>query len=122
MSTSLIQELPKIVEEGRKEVERLLERISNGSKLALQTNEIVLPSKDEGLYKGLVPSPKDKTFSIDPTPAPLRLFGVNTAQAKLQIHQQAEWMNRLCYGDNLLVMQALLAGDPETSMPAMRGK
>ena len=31
-------------------------------------------------------------------------------------------MNRLVYGDNLLVMQALLAGDPESGLPSMRGK
>ncbi len=33
-----------------------------------------------------------------------------------------EWLNRLVYGDNLLAMQALLAGDPQTGMPSMRGK
>jgi len=38
-----------------------------------------------------------------------------------QITEQ-EWHNRLVYGDNLLVMQALLAGDPETGLPSMRGK
>ncbi len=31
-------------------------------------------------------------------------------------------MNRLIYGDNLLVMQALLAGDPQTGLPSLRGK
>lgn len=31
-------------------------------------------------------------------------------------------MNRLIYGDNLLTMQALLAGDPATGLPSMRGK
>jgi adenine specific DNA methylase Mod len=38
-----------------------------------------------------------------------------------QITEQ-EWHNRLIYGDNLLVMQALLAGDTETGLPSMRGK
>lgn len=33
-----------------------------------------------------------------------------------------EWKNRLIYGDNLLAMQALLAGDPESGLPSMRGK
>lgn len=33
-----------------------------------------------------------------------------------------ELLNRLIYGDNLLAMQALLAGDPQTGMPSMRGK
>ena len=33
-----------------------------------------------------------------------------------------EWMNRLVYGDNLLAMQALLAGDEATGLPSLRGK
>jgi adenine-specific DNA-methyltransferase len=33
-----------------------------------------------------------------------------------------EWKNRLIYGDNLLATQALLAGDPESGLPSMRGK
>ncbi|MDW7728055.1 MAG: site-specific DNA-methyltransferase [Candidatus Methanoperedens sp.] len=33
-----------------------------------------------------------------------------------------ELLNRLIYGDNLLTIQALLAGDPQTGMPSMRGK
>ena len=33
-----------------------------------------------------------------------------------------EWMNRLIYGDNLLAMQALLAGDAQTGLPSLRGK
>ena len=36
---SLIEELPKIVEEGKKEAEKILERLSSVNKLALQTNE-----------------------------------------------------------------------------------
>jgi len=91
---SLIEELPKIVSEGKKEVERILERLQSPNKITLQTNELVLPSKDQsGLYRGHVPELNDQS-----------------------------WLNRLIYGDNLLVMQALLAGDPETGLPSMRGK
>ena len=94
MPESLIEQLAKIVAEGKKEVERILERLSGSNKLTLQTNEYVLPSKDKsGLYRG---------------------------QMK-EISEQ-EWHNRLIYGDNLLVMQALLAGDPATGLPSMRGK
>jgi adenine specific DNA methylase Mod len=94
MPESLIEQLPKIVAEGKKEVEKILERLSGSNRLTLQTNEYVLPSKDKsGLFRG---------------------------QLK-QITDQ-EWHNRLIYGDNLLVMQALLAGDPETGLPSMRGK
>lgn len=53
MPKSLIFELPKIVEEGRREAQRVLERIGSGTHIGLQTNELVLPSKDvSGLWKG----------------------------------------------------------------------
>jgi site-specific DNA-methyltransferase (adenine-specific)/adenine-specific DNA-methyltransferase len=94
MSMSLIEELPRIVADSKKEVERILERASSPNRLLLQTNEYVLPSKDKsGLYRG--------------RPTPLN---------------ESEWHNRLIYGDNLLVMQALLTGDPSTGLPSMRGK
>lgn len=94
MAISLIEELPKIVKEGRAEAERILERINSGNALALQTNELVLPSKDvSGLFRGEVPSIDEET-----------------------------WKNRLIYGDNLLVMQGLLAGDPASGLESMRGK
>jgi site-specific DNA-methyltransferase (adenine-specific)/adenine-specific DNA-methyltransferase len=95
MSLSLIEELPKIVKEGRNEVAKILERINSGNALALQTNELVLPSKDiSGLYRGAVPDFEDEN----------------------------SWKNRLIYGDNLLVMQGLLAGDKQSGLESMRGK
>ena len=95
MAKSLITELPKIVEEGRREAQRMMERIGSGTHIGLQTNEVVLPSRDiSGLWKG-----------------------VNT-----QICAEGEWKNRLIYGDNLLAIQALLAGDPSTGLPSLRGK
>ncbi|MBQ8347318.1 MAG: site-specific DNA-methyltransferase [Alphaproteobacteria bacterium] len=94
MPKSLIEYLPEIVAEGKREVARLLERTESANKLTLQTNEYVLPAKDKsGLFRGVVPS-------------------VQSADA---------WKNRLCYGDNLLVMQALLCGDSATGLPPMRG-
>ena len=45
-ATSLIEELPKIVKEGRKEEQRILERLSSNTRIGLQTNELVLPAKD----------------------------------------------------------------------------
>lgn len=36
--------------------------------------------------------------------------------------KNSPWINRLIYGDNLLVIQALLAGDEKTSLPSLRGK
>jgi DNA modification methylase len=95
MPKSLIFELPKIVEEGRKEAQRILERIGSSTHIGLQTNELVLPSKDiSGLWKGQTARPE----------------------------AGQEWMNRLIYGDNLLAMQALIAGDEATGLPSLRGK
>jgi len=91
---SLIEQLPKITAGGKKKVERIMERLSGSNKINLQTNELVIPSKDTGgIFNG-------------------RQVVVNNN----------EWQNRLIYGDNLLVMQALLAGDEESGMPSMRGK
>ncbi len=96
MSKSLIFELPKIVEEGRREAERILERMNGTTRIGLQTNELVLPAKDKaGFWQG-----------------------DTTQHSELKTEQ---WLNRLIYGDNLLVMQALLNGDPATNLPSMRG-
>ena len=88
---SIIELLPKVVSEGKREANRILEGLSDPTKLLLQTNEFVIPSKDSNyqeMFKGL----DDKKT------------------------EESEWKNRLLHGDNLLVMQALLAGDPENGL------
>ena len=103
MAKSLIEELPRIVSEGRREAAQILERLSSGTQIGLQTNELVLPSKDvSGLFKGSSPQ----------IPNAFNMAGGNGDG----------WMNRLIYGDNLLAMQALLAGDAQTDLPSLRGK
>ena len=103
MAKSLIEELPRIVSEGRREAAQILERLSSGTQIGLQTNELVLPSKDvSGLFKGSTPQ----------IPNAFNMAGGNGDG----------WMNRLIYGDNLLAMQALLAGDAQTGLPSLRGK
>lgn len=94
---SLITELPKIIERGKKEAERILDSLSKKNKITLQTNELVLPTKAKG-----------------------GLFNFTGQGVKADVKK--DWINRLVYGDNLLTLQALLAGDPQTSMPSMRGK
>lgn len=94
MSKSLIEELPRIAKEGRKEAENILEKMNAGSRISLQTNEIVLPCKDSsGLWKGTNPQ-----------------------------EIESKWCNRLIYGDNLLAMQALLTGNKSSNLEALRGK
>lgn len=90
---SLIGELPKIVSDGNREAAAILDRLSSANRITLQTNEVVLPAKASSNIR----------------------FGT---QAALPVAD----MNRLIYGDNLLAMQALLAGDPQTGLPSLRGK
>lgn len=102
MAKSLIEELPRIASEGRQEAQRIIERLSSGTRIGLQTNELVLPRKDvSGFFRGQVPNiPNAFNAALD----------------------GGSWMNRLVYGDNLLTMQALLAGDPQTGLLSLRGK
>ena len=95
MQKSLAEELPIILKEGKSEAAKILARLSDDSRITLQTNELVLPAKDKsGIFAGTMPA----------------------------VHDETSWTNRLIYGDNLLVMQALLAGDPATGLPSLRGK
>ncbi len=97
MKDSLIEELPKIVEKGKKDAQKLLDGLSKAQRITLQTNELVLPTKAK---RGL------SAFT-----------GQSVKETKVK-----ELLNRLIYGDNLLAMQALIAGDPATGLPSMRGK
>lgn len=99
MARSLLQELPKIVEDGRKRAERILESLESRHRVGLQTREWVLPSKD--------------TAAAD-------MLAVEERRRLMREGGDAAWTNRLIYGDNLLAMAALLAGDAET--PSLRGQ
>jgi adenine-specific DNA-methyltransferase len=66
--------------------------------VSLQTREVVLPAKDSAAQDWVT---------------------AQNRQAQQASHDDA-WTNRLIYGDNLLAMAALLAGDENT--PSLRGK
>lgn len=82
---SLLEKLPKIVEQGRKVAEQILEGIESRQKISLQTRELVFPSRDAAIKDIFSPS---QSNIEDPSN-----------------------LNRLIYGDNLLAISALLAGD-----------
>ena len=90
---SLLEQLPKIVEDGKREAERVMGRAESNYRLGLQTRELVIPSKDSN-WQDLF---KAKN---------------NAAAGPLS--------NRLIYGDNMLAMAALLANAPEAD--SIRGK
>jgi adenine-specific DNA-methyltransferase len=97
MAKSLLEQLPDIVAKGRQQAEKILESLESKQRISLQTREWVLPSKD--------------SVSDD---------WIQANERQSHLDTQAAWINRLIYGDNLLAMAALLAGDEQT--PSLRGK
>ena len=95
---SIIEMLPKVVAEGRREANRILEGLQNSSRISLQTNELVSPAKD------------------------INKISLGAPERERESNSHPDWKNRLIYGDNLLVIQSLLAGDPETGLDSLRGK
>lgn len=93
MAKSLLEQLPGIVAAGKRQAAQILEQLEGQSKVSLQTRELVIPSKDKAGFN-LWGSRADEETTTAP--------------------------NRLIYGDNLLAIAALLAGDEDT--PSMRGR
>ncbi|WP_211128958.1 site-specific DNA-methyltransferase [Sinomonas albida] len=94
MSKSLLEMLPGIVAEGKRRASQYLEQLEGRNRVTLQTRELVIPSKsvtEEDLFRHLR---RDEADGDQP--------------------------NQLIYGDNLLAMAALLAGDDER--PSMRNQ
>lgn len=92
MSKSLLETLPGIVAAGKRQANQILEQLESSQRVTLQTRELVIPSKD--IAQG-------------------DLFRLGRADGEV------EAPNRLIYGDNLLAMAALLAGNDEA--PSLRG-
>lgn len=92
MSKSLLEQLPGIVAAGKRQAAQILEQLEGRNRVSLQTRELVIPSKDRGGFN---------------------YWGNDGADS-------TETPNRLIYGDNLLAMAALLAGDEDA--PSLRGK
>lgn len=79
---TLLEQLPSIVAEGKKEAERVIERAESSYRLGLQTRELVAPSKDSNYQDLFRTSFKTQNFNN---------------------------INKLIYGDNLLAIAALLS-------------
>jgi adenine-specific DNA-methyltransferase len=126
MAKSLLEQLPEIVANGRKEAERILESIESRHRISLQTREWVLPSKDTAETDWITANARQDNLRQQNALSSVQsgLFGQVQASLgddnKAASTQNDNWTNRLIYGDNLLAMAALLAGDETT--PSFRGK
>ena len=119
MAKSLLEQLPEIVANGRKEAEKILESLENRHRVTLQTREVVLPAKDSAAQDWITAQSRAAQREVF---APGQASLLPSAQPLLTADgavQAEPWTNRLIYGDNLLAMAALLAGDEHT--PSLRG-
>ena len=121
MPKSLLEQLPDIVAQGRKTAEKILESIESRHRISLQTREVVLPAKDSAAQDWITQQARTAQREVF---APGQSSLLEVAQPLLGAASEAPdaspWTNRLIYGDNLLAMAALLAGDENT--PSLRGK
>lgn len=122
MPKSLLEQLPEIVANGRKQAEKILESLENRQRVRLQTREVVLPAKDSAAQDWVTQQRRSAQQEVF---APGQASLLPSAQATLGAVPEAQaaaapWANRLIYGDNLLAMAALLAGDDD--QPSLRGK
>ncbi|GAA3583481.1 site-specific DNA-methyltransferase [Klugiella xanthotipulae] len=90
MAPSLLEQLPDIVRAGKRQAQQILAQLEGEQRVSLQTRELVFPHRDA---------------------AGMDIFtsGAGPEDA----------LNHLIYGDNLLAIAALLAGDEHT--PSLRG-
>ena len=98
VSKTLLEQLPSIVAAGKRQAAAILESLEGRNRVSLQTRELVIPAKDTkvaDLFRASRRADDPGSLSLDQ-------------------------LNRLIYGDNLLAMAALLAGDGMT--PSLRGK
>lgn len=119
MPKSLLEQLPDIVANGRKEAERILEGIESRHRVGLQTREVVLPARDSSAQDWVTAQTRAAQREVF---APGQTSLLESPQPMLDAATNVNdaWANRLIYGDNLLAMSALLAGDEQ--MPSLRGK
>lgn len=86
---SLLEQLPSIVAEGKREAERVMERAESNYRLGLQTRELVIPSRDSNWHDLYRQVHKTSDYSSEYIP------------------------NRLIYGDNQLAIAAMLSGNED---------
>ncbi|NHW45954.1 site-specific DNA-methyltransferase [Paenarthrobacter sp. MSM-2-10-13] len=94
MSKTLLEYLPGIVADGKRRASQYLEQLEGRNRVTLQTRELVIPNKD--------------------------VTGDDLIRLLERDESEGKQPNQLIYGDNLLAMAALLAGDDDR--PSLRGK
>jgi adenine-specific DNA-methyltransferase len=97
---SLLEQLPSIAAAGKRQAAQILEQLDGEHRVSLQTRELVIPSRDTARANLFAKAAREEAADV-------LAGGLGR-------------MNRLIYGDNLLAMSALLAGDDQS--PSLRSK
>jgi hypothetical protein len=127
MNKTLVEQLPEIVRNGKRRAEQILESLEGKTRVGLQTRELVTPARDSN-WKEFALARRSasgregaavKTAVAGGMGVPARADTGMEACATKHAEGARSWFNRLIYGDNLLAMAALLAGDEQT--PSLRG-
>ncbi|MDE2617793.1 MAG: site-specific DNA-methyltransferase, partial [Burkholderiales bacterium] len=125
----MLEQLPEIVANGRRQAEKILESLESRQRVRLQTREVVLPARDSAAQDWITQQQRvsqqevfapGQTSLLDPSQATLQAVRPEPFGSAQDRPVEGPWTNRLIYGDNLLAMAALLAGDEHT--PSLRGK
>lgn len=98
MAKSLLEQLPEIVRAGKRQAEQVLEQLQGPYRVSLQTRELAIPNRASSGLDFSDPYSERDAASLGSTP------------------------NRLIYGDNLLAIAALLAGDESAGVVSLRNK
>jgi adenine-specific DNA-methyltransferase len=118
MSKTLLEQLPEIVRNGKRRAEQILEALEGRTRVGLQTRELVTPARDSNWKEFAAIKTTGKPGAT--IAGEMSLVNDMSGQGELAGKGARQWFNRLIYGDNLLAMAALLAGDETT--PSLRGK
>ena len=119
-SRSLLEQLPEIVRAGKRQAEQILESLEGKTCIGLQTRELVTPARDSNWQEFASIKTATKSHPTATLAGEMPLVNEAAGQGELTGKAGRGWFNRLIYGDNLLAMAALLAGDENT--PSLRGK
>jgi adenine-specific DNA-methyltransferase len=95
-----------------------MEGLESRTRIGLQTRELVTPAKDSNWQE--FQAVRTATKAKSTLAGNFSLINEAGGQTELTAGASRQWFNRLIYGDNLLAMAALLAGDDHA--PSLRGK
>ena len=74
MSKSLLDQLPTIVAEGKREAERIMERLESSYRLGLQTRELVIPSRDSN-WQDMFQKAEKGSYDLNPATMNRLIYG-----------------------------------------------